>query len=144
MRREDRNDVRYYGARRSDKLVRCYYKKQVSGYRVEVELHSGLLRRQQIGSVDALIFLPDIVMSKHLRFVDFDWDKFDRYLIRHGARGADKLEAGARRYRKSIHRLLAYLRRQGIPNPHRFLATHSINKRVRRALDAWEREFFRR
>ena len=114
VREEGKDHVRYYGTRKSDKLVRCYHKKQIDAYRVEVEFHSGLLRQHQIGSIDDLISLPDIVMPKHLRFVDFDWKTFERYLSRNPKAGGGTLLDMARKRRKSIHTLLAYLRRNGI------------------------------
>src|ERR1700730_9386541 len=40
-----------HGSRRSGKLVRCYWKDQVGAYRVELELHSGLLRKHDIDGV---------------------------------------------------------------------------------------------
>ena len=122
--------------------MRCYQKKQVKAYRIELEFHSGLLRRNGIVTIDDLELLPDLVVPKHLRFVDFDWKKFAQYL-----RNTDRppsLLARARRHRNSVHQLMKYLRNVGVTNPHRFLRTHPIDKQVRRALDRWEDEFFRR
>jgi hypothetical protein len=137
--------VLYYGGRKCGKLVRCYRKKAVAAYRVELELHSGLLRRHSISTLDDFIYLPDIVLSKHLRFVNFGWAAFERYLYKRlGREEASLLMDRARTRAISIRRLQRYLRRHGVPNPHRFLVSHWINVVVRRAFDSWVREFFRR
>jgi hypothetical protein len=131
----------YYGSRRSDKLVRCYEKPQVGAYRVELELHSGLLRRNSISALDDLVRLPELLCPKHLEFVDFDWSQLARHLTFKIGDRSDVVIAGARHRRMSILRLQRYLRREGVFNTHRFLMPRAINKDVRRALNRWTRKF---
>jgi hypothetical protein len=132
--------VRYYGRRKAEKSVRCYHKKEVKAYRTELELHSGLLRRSGVQTIDDLSLLPNLLAPKHLWFVDFDWDKFQRFL--RNTERPSSLLVKARRHRNSIHQLMGYLRRAGVPNPHRFLLSHLLNKEIRQALDGWKDQFF--
>jgi hypothetical protein len=131
----------YYGSRKSDKLVRVYKKPEVGAYRVEPELHSGLLRRHSISVLDDLVRLPGLICPKHFNLVDFDWDHLRRHLANKMEDRSDGVLAGARRRRTSILRLQRYLRRSGVFNTHRFLVQRTINKDVRRALDKWAKKF---
>jgi len=131
----------YYGSRKSDKFVRCYKKREVGAYRVEVEAHSGLLRRQRIFGLDDLVRLPEVLCPKHLQFVDLDWNHLGRHLAKKIGDRSDGVLAGARRRRTSILWLQRYLRRKGVLNTHRFLVRRAINKDVTRALKRWARGF---
>jgi len=133
----------YYGSRKSDKLVRCYDKREVGAYRVELELHSGLLRRHSIVGLDDLARLPELICPKHLQFVDLEWNRLARHLAKKIGDRSDVVIAGARRRTDSILRLQRYLRRKGIFNTHRFLVLRAINEDVKRALDKWTRRFNR-
>ncbi len=46
-----------YGSRKSAKLVRCYFKPEVSAYRVELELHSQFLKAHSISKFEDLAVL---------------------------------------------------------------------------------------
>ena len=134
------NDL-YYGSRKSDKRVHCYDKIELGVYRVEAELHSGLLRRHGISVVDDLVHLPEVVCPKHLRFVDFDWNRLSRHMANKCGARSNGVVAAMRRRTTSILRLQRYLRRKGIFNTHRFLVPSAINKDVSRALQRWVRGF---
>ena len=142
MQRKKKVDL-YYGSRKSDKLVRCYKKREVGAYRVELELHSGLLRRHGIVELDDLVRLPALLCPKHVQLVDFDWNQLRRYLLTKIGDRSDGVVAAARRRRASLLRLQRYLRRKGVFNTHRFLVPRPINKDVRRALNEWIRRFNR-
>lgn len=131
----------YYGSRKSEKLVRCYEKSEVGAYRVELELHSGLLRRQDIVGLDDLVRLPEVLCPKHLQFVDIDWNHLGRHLEKKMGHRSDVVIVGARRRTDSILRLLRYLRRKGVFNTHRFLVPRAINEDVTRAVNRWRRQF---
>jgi hypothetical protein len=131
----------YYGSRKSGKLVRCYEKPEVGAYRVELELHSGLLRRHEISGIDDLARLLDVICPKHLQFVDFDWTHLGRHLANKIGNKSDGVIAAARRRTGSLLRLQHYLRRKGVFNTHRFLVPRAINKDVWRALSKWTRQF---
>jgi len=138
-----RDEHLYYGSRKSDKLVRCYEKSEVGSYRVELELHSGLLRRNGICVLDDLVHLPDLVHPKHLQFVALEWNRLSRHLARKLGDRSDGVIAGARRRTPSILRLQRYLRRKGVFNTHRFLTPRAVNNDVKRALNTWIRKFNR-
>jgi hypothetical protein len=132
--------VLYYGSRKSDKFVRCYFKPRL-GFRVELELHSGLLRHHQISILDDFLHLPEVIQPKHFHFVDVDWVRLKRYLsIRFGARG-DRILVCAQSPARSIRWVLRYLRKKKVPNPHRFLVPLPVNEAITRALSRWVRHF---
>jgi hypothetical protein len=137
-----RNRLRY-GSRKSDKLVRCYEKVELGAYRVEPEVHSGLLRRNSISVLGDLVRLPELLCPKHFNLVDFDWDRLRRHLANKMRSSSDGVLAGARRRRTSILRLQRYLRRRGVFNTHRFLVQRTMNKDVTRALNQWAQKFNR-
>lgn len=136
-----KNNTLYYGSRKSDKLVRGYEKPEVGSYRVELEAHSGLLRRHGIFMLDDLVRLPEVLCPKHFQFVDVDWNHLGGYLAKKMGSRSDRVIAGARQRRGSILRLQRYLRRKGVFNTHRFLLPRAINKDVVQALKRWARGF---
>lgn len=128
-----------YGGRKTGKLVRCYWKKELGVDRVEVELHSGLLRN--ILTLDDFLYLPDIVYPKHLQFVEFDWSRLKHYLSKRPAHQSSRIIAGSKRREASLQRVRRYLNKHGVANVHRFLVTLAINEQIRRALNRWARTF---
>lgn len=129
----------YWGSRKSGKLIRCYKKEVVHGYRVELELHSHLLKREQISTLDDFDGIPDAIYPRHFQFVDVDWRRLKQHLLRkHHGRA---LLAGAQLRAASLSRLRHYLRRHGIRNFHRFLVPLAINENIDRALTRWIRDF---
>jgi hypothetical protein len=108
-------------------------------YRVELELHSGLLKRKQISRLDDFDGLVDAIFPKHLQFVEIDWQRLRRHLLR--KRHSRALIAGARKRGNSLSRLRRYLRSHGITNVHRFLVPLAINERIDRAFTRWLRDF---
>jgi hypothetical protein len=131
----------YYGSRKAAKLVRCYQKEELGVYRVEAGLHSPILRRNDISTLDDFINLPEIIYPRHFQFVDFDWSRVNRYWARnHGDQGT--LVTGRARERStSLQRLSRDLKRKGVVNVHRFLVPLRLNEDVRRALKEWARHF---
>lgn len=129
----------YWGARKSDKLVRCYPKEALDNYRMELELHSQLLRREQISTLDDFDGLPDSIYPRHFQFVDVDWVRLKQCLSR--KRDGHDLIAGAQVRAASLSRLRRYLRKHGVANFHRFLTPLALNERVDRALTRWMRDF---
>lgn len=129
----------YWGGRKSDKFVRCYKKKELDCYRVEVELHSQLLKREQISTPDDFDGIPDAIYPRHFQFVDVDWHRLEQYLLR--KRHGRDLITGAQQRAASLSRLRRYLRRHGLVNFHRFLIPLAINNKIDRALTRWMRNF---
>ena len=79
-----------YGSRTSPKMVRCYFKKSLDSYRVELELHSALLRKYSITNAGQLYAIAYKLAARHVRFVRIDWDKVAPALRRRS--GADSTE----------------------------------------------------
>jgi hypothetical protein len=131
--------VLYWGSRKSEKFVRCYKKRQLKSYRVEVELHSPLLRGHQINRLDDFDYVAEVIYPQHFRFVDVNWDRLKRHL--NGKHHGRALVAGAKKRAPSLSRLRYYLRRKGITNFHRFLTPLAINRKIDRAFDRWTGHF---
>jgi hypothetical protein len=130
-----------YGSRKAAKLVRCYNKKELGVFRIEVEPHGSLLRRNQISTLDDFIFLPDVIYPKHLLFVEVDWDHLKRYLVERFGEAGYRIAAGARKRAASLERLRRYLKRKGVVNIHRFFVQLALNNDVDQALRRWARNF---
>ena len=142
-----------YGSRFSGKLVRCYEKKPVNAFRVEIELHSSLLPRPRRNNLREIIDSrwPEIgsaafsIVPGHCRFVKLRFKALGRHLRqRFGERGDVLLEHTRALSTHSLHSALGYLRRKGIHNPHRFLQPLTrINAAIEEAIDAWAVDFLR-
>ena len=132
--------VLYYGGRKTDKLVRCYHKQELGVFRVEVELHSSLLRQHGISTLADFVYLPDVICPNHLLFIGIDWKRLDQYLSTNLDEGA-QVSIEARKRVASLRRLRHYLRRKGVVNFHRFLVSTPLNGKVSRALERWARHF---
>lgn len=141
MQNEEKRRALYYGGRKADKYVRCYQKDELGVFRVEVELHSGLLRRNDIATLDDFIYLPEVIHPKHLQFVTFDWGRLEQHLNRGPSDDGSRIIAGAKRRAASLRRVRHYLTRNGVVNIHRFLVPLALNEEVSRALDRWARHF---
>jgi hypothetical protein len=125
-------DTLHYGTRRSAKFVRCYWKKEIRAYRVELELHSEL----KVPESDCLLYQLT-VKPDDFRFVNFDWRTLDRHLRGKGVRGKT-IAAGSRLHSDSIHKLLRYLRSAHINNLDQFLGTSEKDPLIRDAIKAWK------
>lgn len=139
MQNKEKTNALRYGGRKTGKLVRCYWKKELGVFRVEPELHSSLLRN--ISTLDDFPYLPDIVYPKHLQFVEFDWRRLEQHLSKRPPDESSRIIAGAKRRAVSIRRVRRYLHKHGVVNIHRFLVPLSMNDEVSRALDRWARHF---
>lgn len=132
------NRVRY-GGRKTGKLVRCYWKPPLDIFRVELELHSRLLR--DISTLDDFFYLPDVVYPQHVQFVRFDWDRLKEAIRKKLGDHAERVITGATKRSDSLQRVRRYLTRNGVVNIHRFLVPLEINEKVRKALNRWSRHF---
>jgi hypothetical protein len=92
-----------YGTRKSSKLVRCYVKPPVSSYRVELELHSGFLRKHRIASFLDLEKLVTSICPNHLLFVQIRWERLRQYLVqKFGDRRGGAIFQAARERSRSL------------------------------------------
>ncbi len=131
-----------FGSRKSGKLIRCYPKEQVHAYRVEVELHSRLLRKNGISHVSHLPSVASLVFPKHFCFVRIAWPRLAGYLKhRFGQQGLTILERAHERANRDLGSATSYLRARGVKNVHRFLEAMALNHKVKRGLDQWATVF---
>ncbi len=130
------NIVRY-GTRRSQRLVRSYFKQSVSALRVELEIHSRWLRgshdlNRNIFQLHWLALFPN-----DFYFAGMDWTALSVHLRRRRL-PAVRILREARERACSLHGLLKYLRGSvGIHNPDRFLRALKINREIARAWNHW-------
>lgn len=132
-----------YGSRHSSKLVRCYWKNELSRFRVELEVHSALLRKCSVFNVTDFGTLCPRLLRSHIRFVGFRWRSLGAHLAKKVGRldGEVLLEATQKRAGFSLRRAIHFLSRNGVTNPHRFLHALRINDEVELALRAWHARF---
>jgi hypothetical protein len=131
-----------YGSRSSPKLVRCYRKTPLGSYRLELELHSALLRKYSITNVGQLYAVASKLVSGHIRFVRIDWDKLEPVLRRRFGLDCPEILAEARRRANvSLRNATRYLGRR-IPNVHRYLMPLLANQWARAALKTWADKFY--
>lgn len=130
-----------YGGRKSDKLVRCYWKNEVNAFRIEVELHSAWLHRYAIRTHQDFERLPGALFPRHFRFARVDWVALKKYLSHRGLNAAEII-ARARAQSDSIHSLLRFLRTGvSVLNAHRFLRTLKSSQLVKTELEEWLRKW---
>jgi hypothetical protein len=140
--RPDRGDgVLRYGSRHSDALVRAYSKPAVKSFRVEVELHSGLLRSKQICKLKDIPRSPQLIVPNHFRMVAIHWQSVRRYLVRRFRKAGVPALYRAKAEAASIHAALGYLRSKQANNVHRFLQALGENHLVREAAKTWAMTF---
>ena len=139
--RQRHSNILYYGSRYSTKFYRVYGKVSIGAFRVEVEIHRGLLKWCGIVSPRFLWTLARLLYPRHIQFVHLNWDVLKAHLARRGLPG-EKILRNAQARQGSLHDVLRYLRREaGISNPHRFLRPLKVNRKIRRALNAWADSF---
>ena len=144
LRDRENNNVLRFGSRKSGKLVRCYVKQNLGVYRIELELHSRLLRKHGIRYEDDLLRLGSLIYPDHFQLVDLDWAKLKKYLCRKLGpySGCEILRLTKSRV-NSIQRVARFLSRRNVCNPHRFFLPLEINIQIESALKEWTRSFAR-
>jgi hypothetical protein len=132
-----------YGSRKSPKLVRAYDKEAVACFRVELEIHSPLLRKYGIGTGFELGRLAGMLVPAHFQFVGVRWDKLRVYLAKKfGQQEGERIVEEAReRAESSVHTATRYLSRRGVANVHRFVSPLRLNRRLQKAIQCWAKKF---
>jgi hypothetical protein len=129
------------GSRRGDILIRAYDKPQTGSFRIEVELHSSWLRRHGIRRISDFPRLRALLVPKHFKFVEVDWNKLTKS-IRHARENAEEIIRQCRLREASLDRLTAYLRNElGLVNTHRWFRRLPINEEIEKALLAWAQKW---
>jgi hypothetical protein len=117
-----------YGGRHSDKLVRAYHKSAIEAFRVELELHSRLLRSHRIHRLeDVDRALTSIVLS-HFQLAHIHWSALRSHLLARFQTAGLEILATAKARSASIHEVLRYLRNRPVNNVHRFLRPMTENQ----------------
>jgi hypothetical protein len=131
-----------YGGRQCPKLVRCYLKKQLGCFRVELEIHRPLLRKYGVEKVFDLATVATTLIPAHMKFVAIRWSRLETYLTKKFGPDGTRIEEEARRRAdSSLRAATRYLAKNGVTNPHRFLASLKINRDVQEALRRWAEVF---
>lgn len=127
-----------YGSRRSPRFVRCYWKKEINAFRIELEFH---FRYPYQGPYGIYLLTGWHVGKKELDFVKVDWQALRKHLQRKDIWSNGVLsETKARR--PSIHGFLRYLRNSlGVTNPHRFLRSMKLGETVRQAIEDFGKSY---
>ena len=113
-------------------------------YRVELELHSSFLGKHHIEELDDFADVCDAICPKHIRFVDVDWGRLERYLVTKEGKQGKRLFREAQRRSDSIGDAASYLRKSGVVNVHRLLVPLPVNGQIEQALKQWANQFGRR
>ncbi|MGA7567077.1 MAG: hypothetical protein WBW53_13570 [Terriglobales bacterium] len=132
-----------YGTRLSTKMVRVYRKEKLNCFRVELEIHSALLRKYQITSAFELGRLAGELVPAHIQFVGYRWEGVRRYLAqRFGKRkGVDILRRARELADTSLRGAARLLSEFAVPNAHRFQSPLRLNLRLQGALKLWAEKF---
>jgi len=133
-----------YGSRSAPKLVRCYQKNSLGAFRVELELHSALLRKTRVTRVQDLSLIASKLSPKHVRMVGVCWNKLEAHLQRRFGNSARAALAETRRLRDevSLRDAMRFLSGKGVMNPHRFLRPLRVNDQIKSALRRWAKRFY--
>lgn len=133
-------EAAYFGAAKSSKFIRSYFKPPIDGYRIELQLNPNFLETHGVKTPADFVRLAGITTSQ-IRFFDVDWPALSRSIRRHYPRDAAILLRKAREHSDVLTELLKFLRAIGITNPTRFLIPMAINRTVSAALRSWARRW---
>jgi hypothetical protein len=145
QRREDPTHpgMLYFGARRSPVFARCYAKKSIGCYRIEVEFHREWLAMHRIEAPGDFVRLPELTARTHIAFYKIDALKLSAALVRLDVPVAPTMRKIIAR-EHDLSMTLRYLRTEvGLPNALRVLTPLATNGRVERALRIWATEWVR-
>lgn len=132
----------WYGARRSPKMVRAYWKPSIHSFRVELEMRSRWLRQYGIATPFDFAQLVLLLPGRQIKFVRVDWNKIGTYLRDRGLSWRRIVRQAQNRCReRGLSSAQRYLRRHGVFNVYRFLVPIATNRRVRQALRKWSKEW---
>jgi hypothetical protein len=131
----------HFGARRSPVFARCYWKRPIKRYRVEIEYHRPWLAKNGIKTTDDFSRLPDLTARHHIAFYRINPLKLSSCLARLDVPVAPALREVIAR-EDDLHVALHYLRHDlGVVNALRVLAPLKTNIRVERALREWAQDW---
>lgn len=143
-RKFERNGLLKFGARKSTKLVRIYWKEAIQSFRIELECHAALLQRMGVRHVWEFRSLYGLLPT-HFRLVAISWKRLQRRLHRKfgPVAGQKLLEQTQNKAERSLRLALRFLKENGIANSHTFLKPLHANRQIKTALRRWLDEFWR-
>jgi hypothetical protein len=129
-----------WGARKGQKLVRSYARPETQVHRVELELHSRLLRVYGINSSDDFPRLVNNLIEKHIAFFRLDRKKLIQRLQRNGFNGRKQqliLEQVSDR-KADMYDVLRFLRKRvHLTNAQRLCRLDKLDSLVVEAAQRW-------
>ena len=131
-----------YGGRNCPKLVRCYFKREINRYRVELELHSAILRKHRINNVADLARVGGVLHPDHFAFKIMKWKKLESHLRRRygDVRAAELIDQARECAEVSLRKATRFLSGR-VYNVHRFWGSEATNRDVQEALKRWVEDF---
>lgn len=118
----------------ASKVVRAYVKWETFHFRIELELHTDLLRKEGIRDIFDFRKLPDVLVPKHIEFSKLDEAKLIGELQHSGRSSAEARSILIRARRKAASRLwtaLRFLRKdERLKNVRRLLTKNDETSRV--------------
>ena len=131
-----------YGGRNCPQLVRYYFKRQIDRYRVELELHSAILRKQRIDNIADLARVGGVLHPAHIAFKVMKWKKLEAHLRRRygEVRAAELIDQARECAEVSLRKATRFLSKS-VYNVHRFWGSEATNGYVREALRRWTPDF---
>jgi hypothetical protein len=131
----------WFGIRRSDWLLRGYYKPEVDAFRLEIQFNRTSLKKTGVTKTRDFLRLAALVVRR-VRFYDFNWRRLSASLRRVPRPGySDTVLRKARQQEPALANLLSFLRIVGVSNPDQFLLPMEINRVIGAALRKWSREW---
>lgn len=136
--------IDYWGARKSPKMVRSYWKSNIKSQRVEIEFRGTWLENNGIGSPYDFPRFRSLLLSRQIGFFRVNWPRVARHLrCRHFQWKSLLQQATSRSL--CLTDVMHYLRNDAdLPNAHRFLVPIATSCLVRSALGAWSRKWLPR
>ena len=130
----------YWGSRKGIKRVQIYFKKEIDGLRVELDLRPRFLRKFEIEGPEDFYKLVAILPRRHIFFARLAERKLNRQLKNMGLpkEQIGKIMWEVKLREGDLWMTLRYLRKViGMKNTQRILIPIRMNKIVRQALEKW-------
>jgi hypothetical protein len=129
----------WFGVPKSEQFVRCYSKREIDGFRVEVQFNRGAIKKYGLDDLNEWMKLPEIV-RRYIQFFRMDWPRLGKYLDRN-FRTAESVFRRARALEGNLDELLRFLQQVSVNNPRRFLVAMPVNEGISLALEKLRRQW---
>lgn len=132
-------DAVWFGAPNSSKFLRCYPKREVGGFRMELQVNRKLLEVHGIKTANDFLRLVAIVVHQ-VQFFRVDWKQLTRY-VRRNLRHPEAILRKAHERKGNLNKLLRFLRQVRVANPDRFLVSLPVNQKISAAVRRWAKRW---